>query len=74
MTKLKTTARWISIYLVGAIIGLFAGGNLFAGIFEDQYNDSEGFMALFYGALTGVIISIVAITIIKMLLRRKASS
>jgi glycerol uptake facilitator-like aquaporin len=70
MLSFTSNKKWM-VYIVGAIVGFFAGGNILAVIFEDQVNDSEGFMAIFYGAVLGMVLSILMITVVKVLLSRR---
>ena len=66
--------KWILIYVVGAVIGLFAGANIIGVVFEDyfQRQDPSGFSGILYSGLIGAVLVILFITLVKIWLSRKS--
>jgi flagellar biosynthesis protein FlhB len=75
--------NWLSIYVVAVIAGLFVGGSLLAesigGFIYDlthqqshsQLHELDELILVLYGAIVGVLASIIIVTLVKPVLTRK---
>jgi hypothetical protein len=83
MANLRTKIKWTVIYLLAAVVGLFAGANLLAsnvGAFlydlthrtsHTQLVELDELTLVLYGGLVGVLLAVVVVTLIKVKLSRK---